>query len=234
MAQPESTAQPVLLKEPVLDTLYVNNLNEKVSVNRLKAVLLLLFGRYGKVIQITAHKNLRLKGQAFVTYADPSSSEKALLKLQGRPVFKKPIRVTRAKTSSDGHHILLNNLESIAQRKAQKEQRENLRKEKEKKAPVAAAGDQPQQMQKSQIKQWKSLPPNNVLLLQNLSEAQLSPEFLQQAFSAHDGFERARPIKFRKLAFVDFSSEDQATACLTAMVNDSPFGASALLTYAKK
>lgn len=235
MAETEAP-ESALQHDSVLDTLYINNLNEKVSINRLKRVLTLLFGRYGKVLQITAHKNLKLKGQAFITYEDPASSEKALLKLQGRPVFKKPIRIARARKSSDGHHILLNNPEAIAQRKAQKEEREKLRKEKEKQNPAAAAaaGEPLQQMQKSQIKHWKSLPPNNVLLLQNLSEEQLSVDFLQQTFSGHSGFERARLIKFRKLAFVDFSSAEQATLCLTSMANESPLGPNALLTYAKK
>lgn len=234
MTEPEQRTEPMLLQDTVLDTLYINNLNEKVSLNRLKSVLTLLFGRYGKVIQVTAHKNLKLKGQAFVTFADPVSTEKALLKLQGRPVFKKPIRIARAKTSSDEHYKLLPNPEAIAQRKAQKEEREKLRKQEEKKAVVSVAAGPSHQMQKAQIKQWKSLPPNNVLLLQNLSDAQLSPDFLQDAFSGFDGFERARPITFRKLAFVDFASEAQATACLTTIVTDSPFGANALLTYAKK
>lgn len=234
MAEPQSAANSALLPDTVVDTLYVNNLNEKVSVNRLKSVLALLFGRYGKVIQVTAHKNLKLKGQAFISYADPASSEKAIRKLQGQPVFKKPIRISRARTSSDGFHKLLNNFEAISRRKTQKEEREKLRKQEEKKAVGLLTVDSPQQMQKSHIKQWKSLPPNSVLLLQNLTDIELSAAFLEGVFSRFDGFEKARLIKFRKLAFVDFASEAQATACLTYVAKESPFSTAALLTYAKK
>lgn len=218
--------------EHVLDTLYVNNLNEKVSLNKLKAVLNLLFGRYGKVIQITAHRNLKMKGQAFVTYADPKSSDKALRKLQGRPVFKKPIRITWAKASSDEYHRLLQNFDAIAKRQELKKERERLRKEKEQQKPQTP---QPgtSQMSKSQIKQWKSLPPNNILLLQNLADHQLSNEVLDAIFSVFNGFERVRLIKFRKLAFVDFDTEANATACLEKLGNSDSLE-NALLTYAKK
>lgn len=212
------------------DTLYINNINDKVSLNKLKPVLSKLFGRYGEVIQITAHRNLKMKGQAFVTYSDRKGSERALRKLQGRPVFKKPIRISYARSSSDEYLKVKGDLETIEKRKKLKKEREEAKKiEIEKKLEASPAPN----LNKSQIKLWKALPPNNVLLLQNLKDEYLESKVLETTLTKFAGFERARLIKFRKLAFLDFELESNATECLKS-IDLSVFGEEALLTYAKK
>lgn len=217
-----------------LTTLYVNNINEKVSLNKLKPVLLRLFGRYGSIVQLTAHKNLAMKGQAFITYENVESCEKALLKLQGRPIFKKPIHVAYAKSASDGEHRLQGELEAIEKRKKLKEEREAAKKAQEKEAPQKSQsqGERPA-LTKAQLKQWTLLPPNHVLLLQNLLDDQLDAEVLEKTFKTYSGFQKIRLIKFRKLAFIDFDQQQHAAACLETISHDI-FGAGALLTYAKK
>ena len=45
------------------NTIYVNNINEKVKKNVLKRMLSMVFSQYGKVIQIVACKGLKLRGQ---------------------------------------------------------------------------------------------------------------------------------------------------------------------------
>lgn len=210
----------------VKETLYINNINEKVSLNKLKPVLSKLFGRYGDVTQITIHKNLKMKGQAFITYRDPISSQKAIMKLQGRPVFRKPIRIAYAKSLSDEYYKLKGEEEAIEKRKEAKQEREASRKEEVVAQPSTTVN-------KSQIKQWKSLPPNSVLLLQNLHGQYLEIAFLEEQFQKHAGFERLRLIAFRNLAFLDFESEANATKCLNDL-DLAVFGEGALLTYAKK
>lgn len=44
-------------------TLYLNNLNEKISKPVLKKMLYMLFSQYGKVVEIQASKGLKLRGQ---------------------------------------------------------------------------------------------------------------------------------------------------------------------------
>ena len=44
-------------------TLYINNINEKVKKLELKKSLYMLFSQYGKVIEIIACKGLKLRGQ---------------------------------------------------------------------------------------------------------------------------------------------------------------------------
>ena len=59
-------------------TIYVNNLNEKVSINKLKNELQQTFNVCGKILRISALKTLKLKGQAFITFEDIPSATKAL------------------------------------------------------------------------------------------------------------------------------------------------------------
>ena len=47
-------------------TLYINNINEKVKKNVLKKLLSMLFSQYGRVIQVVACKGLKLRGQVCI------------------------------------------------------------------------------------------------------------------------------------------------------------------------
>ena len=44
-------------------TIYINNINEKVKKDVLKKQLYMLFSQYGKVKQIVACKGIKLRGQ---------------------------------------------------------------------------------------------------------------------------------------------------------------------------
>lgn len=204
-------------------TLYVRNINEKVSLNRVKPVLLRLFERYGNVIQLTAHGNLRMKGQAFVTYANPKSTEKAIKKLQGRPVFKKPIVIEYAKTHSDGYYLENGETAPIEERKKAKAERaeKELESEKEKMPRTVKPA-----------KSWQKLPPHHVLLLQSLPDPLLQVSSVEDIFRGFLGFERARVIAFRKVAFLDFALVAEATACLEML--DRELLSTATISFAKK
>lgn len=172
-----------------------------------------------------------MRGQAFVTYKDAASAEKALRKLQGYPIFRKPVSIAYANSESDEYNELVGKTEVIQDRKAAKKLREEERAKAiaEKASTPAPSGA----LTKNQIKQWKALPPHNILLLQNLQDEQLVMEYLEGKFSGHVGFERVRLIKFRQLAFIDFDVEANATKCLETM-NPVTIGPEVLLTYAKK
>lgn len=105
------------------ETLYIQNLNESVtvpgtymqegsegikkknSVSRarnspafrhltLRAIVMkqsleALFSNYGPVLSVVAHRNLRMRGQAFVSFQDVSTSSKALQEVNGFPLYGK-------------------------------------------------------------------------------------------------------------------------------------------------
>eukprot|EP00127_Corallochytrium_limacisporum_P002947 Clim_evm36s143 gene=Clim_evmTU36s143 len=81
-------------------TLYVNNLNEKVKIPELKKALYSLFSLHGPVLDIVAHKGIKKRGQAFVVYKDLASATEAKSELQGFNFFSKPMRIDYAKQRS--------------------------------------------------------------------------------------------------------------------------------------
>lgn len=72
-------------------TIYIKNLNEKVKLPILKTSLESLFAVYGHVLGITAHGNLRMRGQAFVAFDDVEVAKKAVKEVNGFPLYGKPM-----------------------------------------------------------------------------------------------------------------------------------------------
>jgi U2 small nuclear ribonucleoprotein B'' len=103
LANPEDSAEP----EYSCETLYIQNLNEKIKIDGLclrsafecalnahtvlKATLRGLFKSYGEVVDVIAHSNLRMRGQAFVSFSSKESAQKALKDVQRFPLYSKPM-----------------------------------------------------------------------------------------------------------------------------------------------
>src|SRR5579871_1385513 len=66
-------------------TLYVRNLDESIKLPVLKQDLHTLFSRFGNVINVVAHKNIRMRGQAFIVFEDLLAAQKALGEIQDFP-----------------------------------------------------------------------------------------------------------------------------------------------------
>lgn len=86
---------------PAVETLYVNNLNEKVSLKVMKTTLKNLFKSYGVVLDVVMHRNLRMRGQAFIAMIDREAAERAVKEVRGFPLYGKPVTVSFARTPSD-------------------------------------------------------------------------------------------------------------------------------------
>ncbi|KAF9152732.1 hypothetical protein BG015_004787 [Linnemannia schmuckeri] len=84
-------------------TLYIKNLNEKIKLDVLKKSLKALFGQYGQVLEIVAHSNIRMRGQAFIVFEDQESAVKALAEVQSFPLYGKPMVIQFSKNKSDAH-----------------------------------------------------------------------------------------------------------------------------------
>lgn len=71
-----------------------------------KKLLYALFGQFGKVIDIVVMRTDRLRGQAWVVFADLTASTNALRSLQGFPFYDKPM--VRRWTGACVHMVILN------------------------------------------------------------------------------------------------------------------------------
>jgi len=82
-------------------TLYIRNLNESVKLPILKQDLQTTFSQFGNVINVVAHKNLKMRGQAFVVFEDMGAAQAALEKVRGFEYHGKKMDVQFARTLSD-------------------------------------------------------------------------------------------------------------------------------------
>ena len=73
------------------NTLYINNLNDKVNKEELKIQLYALFSTYGKIIDIVASKGQKMRGQAFLVFTDLASATSAMRACEGMPFYDKPM-----------------------------------------------------------------------------------------------------------------------------------------------
>lgn len=92
-------------------TLYINNINEKIKKDVLKKMLYMVFSQYGKVDEVVCCKGVKLRGQvckipfiwitfiykfkiccqAWVVFQDPNSAANALRGKQGFTFYDKPL-----------------------------------------------------------------------------------------------------------------------------------------------
>lgn len=205
MDQSSESDDPPPLPSDAGQTLYVQNLNEKVKLETMKATLTNLFSNYATVLSVTAHTNLRMRGQAFVSLDDVHAADKARREAHLFPLYGKAMKISFAKSKSDA--VVLQKLkdegghesEMFKQHKEQrlqhkkKARRDNVlrRKELEKKirAKKAATGEisQPEKAAPKRTQQQmpdEYLPPNKMLFLQNIPEGVGKGE-LESLFSAY-------------------------------------------------
>eukprot|EP00922_Rhytidocystis_sp_ex-Travisia-forbesii_P052054 GHVS01077265.1.p1 GENE.GHVS01077265.1~~GHVS01077265.1.p1 ORF type:complete len:394 (-),score=63.53 GHVS01077265.1:470-1522(-) len=86
---------------PPNETLYVNNLNDRVKAEELKKHLNSIFKQFGEIREIIAMKSFWRRGQAWVVFRDKETAIKAMQGLQGFPLYNKPMRINFARTKSD-------------------------------------------------------------------------------------------------------------------------------------
>lgn len=73
------------------NTIYINNLNEKIKKEELKKSLYAIFSQFGQILDIVALKTLKMRGQAFVIFKEIQSATNALRSMQGFPFYDKPM-----------------------------------------------------------------------------------------------------------------------------------------------
>lgn len=72
-------------------SLYINNLNDKINKEELRAQLYALFTTYGKIIDVIATKSAKMRGQAFLVFTDLAGATSALRACEGMVFYDKPM-----------------------------------------------------------------------------------------------------------------------------------------------
>jgi RNA recognition motif-containing protein len=81
-------------------TLYVRNLDDRISVNELKRQLYCLFSFVAPVVEIEARKGQKTRGQAWVSFATMEIASTVMQRLQGFNFLGREISIEFAKARS--------------------------------------------------------------------------------------------------------------------------------------
>lgn len=86
-----STAPPTAPKQtyPACQTLYIQNLNDKIRKEDLRISLYTLFSTYGCVLDVNALKTMKGRGQAHIAFRDVISATQAMRALHGANIYGK-------------------------------------------------------------------------------------------------------------------------------------------------
>lgn len=234
---------------PPNQTIYINNLNEKIKLDELKKSLLAVFSQFGTILEVLVFKTLKHKGQAWVVFEEVSGATNALRQMQGFPFYDKPMRIQYAKTKSD---IIAKADGTFVPREKRKKHDDRGKKKKEQhdanqagmgvnSAYPGSYGATPPLSQIPYMAGVKAAvpeapaPPNNILFVQNLPH-QTTPMMLQMLFCQYPGFKEVRMIEAKPgIAFVEYENEMQSTVSMQGLQGfkitpENPM----MITYAKK
>ncbi|KAF8219679.1 RNA-binding domain-containing protein [Tricholoma matsutake] len=240
----EVTVTPPEEPENACETLYIQNLNEKIKTDVLKASLRGLFKSYGEVLDVVAHGNLRMRGQAFVSFASPESAAKAMKDIQRFPLYSKPMQISFARTRSDAvvKKIDAHNYDAHKARRDEHKKKtrySNPLKQKFRAKRTAAEMDGaaavPAPRRPNVQMPDEYLPPNKILFLQNLPES-VTKDQLMSLFSQYPNLYEVRLIPTKRdIAFVEYMDEGSAGVAKDALHNYKLDGENKIkITFARK
>ncbi|EFC46330.1 predicted protein [Naegleria gruberi] len=171
------------------NTIYINNINEKIKVPTLKKQLYSMFGQFGEVLDVIASRYEKTRGQAFIVFKDVATATAAKKKLNGYVFHDKPMHINFAKSKSDATAKLDGNYEEYkAKRKVKQESSKQSRRE-------------------------ENLVPSSVLFIENLPrDVEKSSELLETLFNNYDGYKKLRLVGEKGVAFVEYETIEQATS----------------------
>jgi len=243
-ADAPTESEPAAPEVIASETLYIQNLNERIKTDVMKATLRALFKSYGAVLDVIAHRNLRMRGQAFVSFESKDIASKAMKEVNRFPLYAKPMQITFAKTRSDAvvkkldENSLEEHLKDRKERKKHTRLNNPLRRKflaKRAAAQVDGAAPVPGPKRPNVQMPDEYLPPNKILFLQNLPES-VTKDQLVALFSQYPNLHEVRLIPTKKdIAFVEYVDENSASVAKDALHNYKLDGEGKIkITFARK
>ncbi|KAH7116055.1 hypothetical protein B0J11DRAFT_510397 [Dendryphion nanum] len=213
-------------KYPVpIETVYVNNLEERVKLDTMKETLRRVFEHYGTILDIVAKASLKRKGQAFIVFDSQQSALAAVTEMDGFEMYGKVMKVSMARTHSDA------TVQAKAEDMFEQHKRERLTAKERKLAEEASkAESRPQAADKPRpLKTGAAavpdeyVRPNKTLFLQNIPK-EFTAEDLTEIFERFEGFKEVRFVAIRAVGFAEYENEQFAITAKESTAN-MPVGA---------
>lgn len=244
------------------NTIYINNLNEKIKKQELRRSLYNIMSQFGEILDVVALKTMKMRGQAFIAFQDINSATNALRCMQGFPFYDKPLRIQYAKTDSNA---IAKQKGTYVDRTMQgKQAAETAELKKLKKKSKDKAGNHPSiggsllpgltsssmlqnlvsnaisspasypSSSQASVRQTEQ-PPNQILFLTNLP-SETNEMMLSMLFNQFPGFKEVRLVPGRHdIAFIEFENEVLSSAAKDALQGFKITPTNAMkITFAKK
>ncbi|KAF2077751.1 hypothetical protein CYY_000938 [Polysphondylium violaceum] len=194
-------------------TIYINNLYEKISKKKLVEQLYALFSKYGQILEIVACKSHKMRGQAFIVFNDIISASNSLREMNGFKFLDKPMRIQYCKTKSDA----VSKIDGTYSKRERDQDREEKKKsnKKQDRKPTRTTTGAPGSMAGAASLQPRDAPPNKNLFVENLPD-RTDNLMLQMLFGQFEGFKEVHMVETKKgIAFVEFEDENRAGFAMT-------------------
>jgi RNA recognition motif-containing protein len=198
------------------ETLYVNNLNDRIASKKLKDELMTHFSKFGPC-DIIVMSSLRRRGQAWVIYETRDSSETALNSLQGESIFGKSMRIAFSRNTSDAT-LIRKGLPPSRSKMESPSEEPSKRLKSSTEVPnfftIDNSSARGSSTSGSGLRSYSA--PNRVLIVENFSERTHASD-LETLFSIYPGFVEVRLIPGRGVAFVEFTDDHRSQPALNKL-----------------
>eukprot|EP01114_Cavostelium_apophysatum_P004493 TRINITY_DN1475_c0_g1_i1.p1 TRINITY_DN1475_c0_g1~~TRINITY_DN1475_c0_g1_i1.p1 ORF type:complete len:261 (-),score=85.00 TRINITY_DN1475_c0_g1_i1:231-1013(-) len=208
-------------------TIYINNLNERIKKEELRKSLYAMFSQFGIVLDVVALKTLTTRGQAFVAFKDVPAATNAMRAMQNFPFYDKPMRIQYAKKQSDiisklsGTYVEKERRSRAEKRKAEEQ---IMAERREKKFAESGGVGRSKKSRSEGVSSSrepnlnpKVMPPNKILFVENLPDG-VTEQMIHQLFQAYPGFKEVRMIPGKSgIAFVEFETEVEAGVAMNGL-----------------
>lgn len=217
---------------PPNHTLYLNNLNDKIKSDRMKATIYAMLSQHGKILEIVMGHSRRLRGQAWVTFDDVPCASNALRATNGSTLFEKPVAIQFAKEKAD---IITRREGTFVPREKRKREPKPVAPQQQSTKKKTNANESASAVGMAQMRAPAHNLPNKILFLEDLPES-CNQDMLGVLFKQYQGFKEVRMVPGKKgLAFVEFGDEAQAAIALQGLSGFKLTPADALkVSFAKK
>jgi U2 small nuclear ribonucleoprotein B'' len=187
-------------------TIYLNNLTEKLSKDKLRRQLFNICSKSGPVLDVVVHRGPSMRGQAWVVFTSVEIATKALSKLNGYSFFQKPIKAQFARENAS----VVDKLEGKFVAKPKKRRTQDAAGDGDAR-PAAKRGkmageDGPTSTGGGHD---SNNPPGPILKIDNLPE-DTTKEKLMELFAKFEGLIDIRHVAVKGLAFIEYRSTEQA------------------------
>lgn len=191
--------------------------NPIASTAELVKSLQAIFGQFGKIIDIVASKSYKLRGQAWVVFADVAAATAAMRAMQEFPFYDKPMRIAYAKTKSDATAKAEGTFDPSARDPEMRAKRKAESQAAEKESQAAKAERDAASGVTAKVRTDPSAPPNEILFVQGLPGA-TTAAMLSMLFQQFPGFKEVRMVEAKPgIAFVEFETDAQASVALSGL-----------------